>query len=763
MKVARKLLRLALIVSLPWVIGGASPRPSGSLLITGVSIVSPDRGDVTPPRDVLIVDGRIVEVAETIARESAAAIIPAEGLYAMPGLIDVHTHQGDGGLGEISDADREGVMRQFLRYGVTSILNLGGGGGTEEELARWKDRCGSGEVDCPDVYGTGVIITAPGSHPISTLWNFAPETDPQVVYERGAIAVAEDEDVGPLLDRKVSMGVDAVKIVIEDWDPDDPTPRLSRAKVGELAQASHERGLRVYAHVSTAEHVEDAIAGGVDGVVHSAEDRLSDALLETMARRGMFYVPTLSLYDGLVDRARGLVGNQHEPYATAGVSKRALDSLADFGFSPFSGSRVDSLEAVIFENLRRASAAGVPIALGTDVDNPSVFPGYSAHEELELMVAAGLTPAQALAAATTGSAAFLGKQESLGRIAVGHEADLLLLRRNPLEDILHTRSIYSVIHDGRVLDDVVSAHDGGPIIDMHLHAFGWDEYGDPPPPDDVVGERPAARSDQEALEATLAEMDRYGIVLGVASGQRVPLWLEGAPGRFLGGSHLSVRKPFPEAESLREAFVSGRLAVHGELGLQYLGMAPDDPKMEPHYELAEELDIPVALHTGLGPPGSPYGCCPGFRTNLGNPALLEEVLVRHPKLRIYLMHAGYPWLQETLALLYMYPQVHVDIGVLSWTLPRAEFNRHLEALMTAGFGKRVLFGSDQMIWPWTIGMAVEAVEEAPFLTLEQKRDIFYWNAARFLRLSDEEIERHHLQVGASVPDRKVDERREDPR
>jgi predicted TIM-barrel fold metal-dependent hydrolase len=122
---------------------------------------------------------------------------------------------------------------------------------------------------------------------------------------------------------------------------------------------------------------------------------------------------------------------------------------------------------------------------------------------------------------------------------------------------------------------------------------------------------------------------------------------------------------------------------------------------------------------------------------------MEEVLVRHPQLRVYLMHAGYPYLQETKALLYVYPQVYVDIAVLNWALPRAEFHAYLRALVDAGFGNRILFGSDQMVWPEAIGLAVEGVESVPFLTSEQKRDIFYHNAARFLRLSDEAIARHH--------------------
>lgn len=291
-----------------------------------------------------------------------------------------------------------------------------------------------------------------------------------------------------------------------------------------------------------------------------------------------------------------------------------------------------------------------------------------------------------------------------------------------------------------------------PIIDMHLHSFGWDEYGAPPPANEITGRVPEARTDDEALAATLAEMERHGIVLGVASGplEIVDRWREQEPRRFLGGAYVTVREPLLDVSMLHRAFTSGRLAVFGELGLQYRGLAPDDPSMEPYFALAEELDVPVALHTGLGDAGAPYGCCPDFRAALGNPLLLEEVLVRHPRLRIYLMHAGYPYLDDTIALLSIYPQVYVDIAVLNWALPRAEFHRYFEALVVAGFGERILFGSDQMVWPEAIGMALDGVQSAPFLTPRQKRDILYWNAARFLRLSDEEIDRHHRQVGTLV-------------
>ena len=87
-----------------------------------------------------------------------------------------------------------------------------------------------------------------------------------------------------------------------------------------------------------------------------------------------------------------------------------------------------------------------------------------------------------------------------------------------------------------------------------------------------------------------------------------------------------------------------------------------------------------------------------------------------------------------IGLLYAHPQVYIDVGVIDWTQPRAEFHRYLRLLVDAGYGKRIMFGSDQMVWPEAIGMAVEAIASADFLSREQKADIFYNNAARFLRL-----------------------------
>ena len=117
--------------------------------------------------------------------------------------------------------------------------------------------------------------------------------------------------------------------------------------------------------------------------------------------------------------------------------------------------------------------------------------------------------------------------------------------------------------------------------------------------------------------------------------------------------------------------------------------------------------------------------------------------MKHPKLRLEVMHAGFPMLDDTLALLYAHPQVYVDLGVIAYTQPRPAFYRYLQALVDAGFGDRIMFGSDQMVWPETIERAIDVIEQAPFLTKAQKRDILYNNAARFLRLDAATIARHH--------------------
>jgi predicted TIM-barrel fold metal-dependent hydrolase len=183
---------------------------------------------------------------------------------------------------------------------------------------------------------------------------------------------------------------------------------------------------------------------------------------------------------------------------------------------------------------------------------------------------------------------------------------------------------------------------------------------------------------------------------------------------------------------LRQRIKSGEVKVLAEIVTQYTGVAASDSAMELLYELAEESDIPIGIHMGLGPPGIAYSA--GYRSRLSNPLLLEEALIRHPKMRLYVMHAGWPMLDEMVAMLYAFPNLYVDVAVIDWYIPKAEFYTYLKRLVDAGFSNRIMFGSDQMQWPQSIGTSIQAIDSAPFLTSQQKRDIFYNNAVRFFRI-----------------------------
>ena len=282
-----------------------------------------------------------------------------------------------------------------------------------------------------------------------------------------------------------------------------------------------------------------------------------------------------------------------------------------------------------------------------------------------------------------------------------------------------------------------------PVIDVHLHAYGPGEWNQAPP-NPVTG-APAPATAEAHMRATLAAMERHNIVMGVVSGSldAVEALRATAPGRLIGSPMFGEPRvdfwghPLPGLEELRVLYTGGRLGAMAEVTAQYAGLSPSDPALEPYFALAEELDVPVGIHTGTSFPGTPYECCPRFRVSLGNPLLLEDLLVRHPKLRVYIMHGGEPWRQETLALLHMYRQVYADVAVIDWIVGpegRPGFHQYLKEMVDKGYGKRLIFGSDPMRWPEAIDMAIESITSASFLTAAQKRDILYNNAARFFRL-----------------------------
>jgi uncharacterized protein len=298
-----------------------------------------------------------------------------------------------------------------------------------------------------------------------------------------------------------------------------------------------------------------------------------------------------------------------------------------------------------------------------------------------------------------------------------------------------------------------------PVIDVHVHAMDADFPGVAPmcpntskftASDPKTKEAPFGWAKEECtpelypsapgqyMKDVLAEMERLNVTAVVFGDPKsVQKWKDAAPARVIPGTSFSngltpgQRLPLDE---LRKHFTQDGFKVMGEIGLQYEGISPSDPSVDSYFALAEELDIPVAIHMGTGGSGRANISVPKFRGSMGDPLLLEGLLARHPRLRVQVMHAGYPMIDNMLTLLQANSHVYVDVAGLIWSYPIKEVNRYIQRLVDAGFEDRVMFGTDQMIWPKLMAYSISIVQNADYLTPQQKRDILYNNAARFLKL-----------------------------
>jgi hypothetical protein len=276
------------------------------------------------------------------------------------------------------------------------------------------------------------------------------------------------------------------------------------------------------------------------------------------------------------------------------------------------------------------------------------------------------------------------------------------------------------------------------IIDVHFHARSIGDYGPSTPANPVTGKIPPAKTNDDIVTNNLAALKKNHIVKAICSGtiNRNNAFAILAPDIIISALEYPDHQnnPLPDTTLFKQQFEEKKFSIFGELGLQYEGKVLTDSVFEPYLAICERLGIPVGLHTGEAAPNTAYTCCPGFTIAAGKPLLIEPVLKKHPHLKLQLMHMGFPFLEDTKALLNMYPQVYADISAIDWLVPLQEFHNYLKALMIAGFGKRLMYGSDQMAWEDAISLSIKNVEQASFLSESEKQDIFYNNAARFYNI-----------------------------
>ncbi|MGH9769967.1 MAG: amidohydrolase family protein [Blastocatellia bacterium] len=426
-----------------------SPATAGQqsetpLVITSVTVW--DGTGQAPIRDAVVVvsDGIIKDIGPraSIAIPKGASLI-AEGKTLIPGFINAHGHVGmikglKAGPDNYTEENVLAQLRQYARYGVTTVQSLG----TDfEPMLKLRGPAKANEAPRATVFTAGRGFTSLKGYPAVLPGNAG------VPREVDAI-----EEVRKNVEELANQKVDVVKIWVDDhWGHYKKIrPELYRAIIDE----AHKRGLRVMAHMFYLEDAKQLVAAGLDGLAHSVRDKeVDDELIRLIKEKKTFAVATLAREESTFIYATP-PPFLDDPFFNRWIDPEIIKQLkdpaygarikADPDFSKFPGQL-----AMAKKNLKKLSDAGVHVALGSDSGPPARFHGFFEHRELELMVEAGLTPAQALQAATSNAATALHISGNFGSLAKGKRADMILLDADPLADIRNTRKINKVWIGGR--------------------------------------------------------------------------------------------------------------------------------------------------------------------------------------------------------------------------------------------------------------------------------------------------------------------------
>jgi imidazolonepropionase-like amidohydrolase len=370
-------------------------------------------------RTVQVENGRIVAEGNLSVR--GAEVIDGRGRTLLPGFFDSHVH--------ISQANPEGALRQALALGVTTVLDMFTNAAL---LQRLKAIESADPPDVADLRSAGVGATAPGGHPSE-----------MIGAGRGAPmpAITTPEQAAAFVEARVREGSDYIKIIYDDLSGFSSgnwrLPMLSRDTLRALVHAAHQRGKLAVVHIGTEDQARDAIDAGADGLAHMfVGQRAREDFGAFAAQHHVFVIPTLTTLYTTCGEARGLALAE-DPYLKPHLG------LEWRGFLEQPWPYAKASCAATEEGLRQLARAGVPLLAGTDAPMPGTTYGASLHDELALLVRAGLTPEQALAAATSSPARAFGLGDR-GTIRPGMRADLVLVEGNPASDIRATRNIIAV-------------------------------------------------------------------------------------------------------------------------------------------------------------------------------------------------------------------------------------------------------------------------------------------------------------------------------
>jgi imidazolonepropionase-like amidohydrolase len=416
--------------------------------VVDVTVIPMDSERSLAHQTVIVRDGLIAIVGPAAAVQvpADAQRIDGTGLFVMPGLIDAHVHLRD-----------RSELLSYLAHGVTSVVNLSGPSGNVPDVLELRERVARGDILGPTIYTSGRII----------------DGDPPVYPGVSTVARTPDE-ARRTVEGQLAAGADLIKVY----------NNLRNEQLQSVTRAAHEHDVSVWGHIpridGRATALQRALAAGLDVIAHGEEVFFTILYRDVEAQLDRGIVPTVD--EGLVSKAVRLI-QEHGVTVIPNLSfvtmtRTQLDDLERVWTDPEAQflhptvlntwrqqnpttrsdiGRFDLRErgkqTVVGKVTRALNDAGVPLLLGTDATAPGMFPGKSAHIELSELAAAGLTPYEALATATSNPGRFMHRhvRESrrFGTVTAGSRADLLLLNGSPLIDISNAADIVGLFLRGK--------------------------------------------------------------------------------------------------------------------------------------------------------------------------------------------------------------------------------------------------------------------------------------------------------------------------
>jgi len=377
-------------------------------------------GRKTSQGDVWVQDGRIKAVGKGLKIPADLKVVDGAGDTLLPGLIDSHTHA----WGE--------ALQEALLFGVTTELDMFTSptyaAGVKKNQAEGKD------LNLADLRSAGFLATVPGGH--GTEYGITVPT------------LTSPDEAQAWVDARIAEGSDYIKIIYDDASAyGRHRPTLSKETMKAIIDAAHQRGKLAVVHIGDQAGAKDAILAGADGLAHLfADSPPSTDFAALVAAHHVFVVPTLTVLESVQGTPSGeslATDARLEPYLTQEDITNLKRTFPKFP--------AHLSEKYAEDTVRQLVEAHVPVLAGTDAPNPGTSHGVSIHRELELLVRSGMTPEQALAAATSVPAKEFHLSDR-GEIAAGKRADLLLVKGDPTRDITATRDIVAVWKAG-VQDD----------------------------------------------------------------------------------------------------------------------------------------------------------------------------------------------------------------------------------------------------------------------------------------------------------------------